>query len=349
MNGTATLSTGFLRLRAGFWRFVAAPASPKPLAVLRVGVCAVLILQALSLAGSVRELYGPLGVVQWSVLEDALAPGVPRLSWVTAALTLWDVGPESAIHAVFLVYVAGLSFLLLGWHTRAAAIVTFLTHLLLKNGALASVYGVDTFAQIMLFYFVWMPVGDAYSLDRLWGRTTGTPAPAHRLSLRVVQLQLCIVYFATGIEKALGIDWWNGMAIWSSVMRSDLCPFDMAWLAGVPWVAMLLGWGTLLLEVGYPIFMWPRWTRPVWGWGIISLHAGIAVFLGLYSFAAIMGVFTFAAFLVPAEPRSAAGEEQKTSAAAGWPGQSGAMPRREAARVSLRSIPATPSASCPRH
>jgi hypothetical protein len=36
------------------------------------------------------------------------------------------------------------------------------------------------------------------------------------------------------------------------------------------------------------------------------MHAGIAVCMGLWSFSALMMVLTIAAFLVPAEPRTAA-------------------------------------------
>jgi hypothetical protein len=117
----------------------------------------------------------------------------------------------------------------------------------------------------------------------------------------VLQIHLCIVYLATGLEKAMGIDWWNGEAIWCSLMRRDLCGWDMSWLARFPGLAMLAGWGTLLVEIGYTAFIWPSKTRRLWAAATISLHIGIAIFLGLTSFAAIMSVFTFSAFMVSSE------------------------------------------------
>src|SRR5438309_1863888 len=47
--------------------FVARPASPRPLAVLRIGLAAVLLAQAYALAGNLIELYGNLGIVQWGI------------------------------------------------------------------------------------------------------------------------------------------------------------------------------------------------------------------------------------------------------------------------------------------
>ncbi|MCH7549191.1 MAG: hypothetical protein IH969_06620 [Candidatus Krumholzibacteriota bacterium] len=49
--------------------FFTAPASPKPLAALRIGIASVLMLQALSIAGSVQELFGDRAIVQWSALS----------------------------------------------------------------------------------------------------------------------------------------------------------------------------------------------------------------------------------------------------------------------------------------
>lgn len=100
-----------------------------------------------------------------------------------------------------------------------------------------------------------MPAGHVWSLDRLSGRVSGAATTDARIALRVLQLHLCIVYFASGTEKASGRQWWNGEALWRAVMREDLGHFDFAFLASVPWLAKIACWGTLLIEVGYPFFV----------------------------------------------------------------------------------------------
>jgi hypothetical protein len=167
---------------------------------------------------------------------------------------------------------------------------------------MTSIYGVDTFAHIGLFFCIWMPVGAALSWDRLSGRVSGAASAEARLSLRLLQVYLCIIYLASGLEKAVGEQWWNGEAMWRSLMRLDLGQFESAWLAQVPWLARVLCWGTLLVEIGYAFFVWPRRTRRLWAVATIALHIGIAVMLGLVSFAAVMIVFTTSAFLISAEP-----------------------------------------------
>jgi hypothetical protein len=290
------------RIVNGFVRFVATPASPAPLAVFRIGVASVLLFLALSVAQNLLDLYGSRGIVQWEVMDGTIHEFLPRLSWVTDTLGRLGIPDGVAVKGVFLVYVASLSALLVGYRTRWAAIVAYLTHLTMKSSAGATIYGVDMFSQIALFYTVWMPVGATLSLDRAAGRETGEPTALSRLGIRVIQIHLCIMYLSCGVEKAMGDDWWNGEAIWCALMRSDLCGFDMSWLASVPLLPKLAGLGTLVIEGFYPIFVWPRRTRTAWALATISLHLGIAIFMGLVSFSAMMSVFTASMFLVSATP-----------------------------------------------
>jgi hypothetical protein len=157
-------------------------------------------------------------------------------------------------------------------------------------------YGVDAFAHVSLFYCLVMPVGAAFSLDRRAGRAVDAPSATATLSLRVLQLHLCIVYLSSGVEKALGEQWRNGEAIWRSLMLPEYAQFDFSWMAFTPWLAMLVAWGTLAIEIGYAFFIWPRQTRKLWVLATLGLHLGIAVFLGLWLFSSMMMVLTFSAF-----------------------------------------------------
>jgi hypothetical protein len=286
--------------------FVAEPASPRPLGVFRIGVAAVLLLQGLALSRSLLHFYGPHGLTQWSITDALATPGVPRLSWVADALAPRGVSPADCVRGVFVVYVGALAALLIGWHTRAAAALAWLTHLAMKVSAMTSVYGVDEFAHIALFYCIWMPVGHAFSLDVAEGRVSGAPSAAARLALRVLQLHLCVVYLSSGIEKASGPQWWNGEAIWRALNLPEFRQFDFTWLAQARWVGKLVCWQTLAVELGYAFLVWPRRTRKGMALVTIGMHVGIGVFMCMVSFASLMIVLTLSAFLVSAEPRSRA-------------------------------------------
>jgi len=310
MNLPASRKPLLQRLRDNALDVFTRPASAKPLAALRIGLAGVLLLQALALAGDFQQLYGPNGIVQrMDFVGDGetgeLFRGRPSVQWVIDAIGLLNIQVSDAdcTSAVYLVYVAALCGLLLGWRTPVFAFLTWGTHYLLGGSADETVYGVDTFAHIFLFYCIWMPTGHAWSVDRLTGRISEEPSLFARASLRVLQLHLCVIYLSSGIHKAVGADWWDGETVWRALNLREMTFFDFTWLADVPGIAVLLGLGTLAVEIGYAFLVWPQQTRKWMAWATIGLHLGIAVGMGLLSFSAVMIVFTASAFLVSPEPQ----------------------------------------------
>lgn len=281
--------------------FALAPASPVPLAVFRIGIAAILLAQALLLSSQAFRLFGSSGILQGALAELTSVPGIPRLGMVSAFAARFGISEHACLAALGLAYTASLTWLMLGWRARAAALAAWLTHMTLMMSGSTTNYGVDQFTHIALFYLIWMPAGHALSLDAASGRVSGEPHWSAGLSLRVLQLHLCIVYLASGVEKALGDQWWSGEAIWRSLMLPVYNQYDFAWLARLPWLARLAGLGTLVVELGYPVFIWPKRTRLFWVALTLSLHAGIAVFLGLGLFAAVMMLLTFSAFALTDE------------------------------------------------
>jgi hypothetical protein len=254
------------------------------------------------LAPALLEVYGRAGILQGSVADYLADARLLDVNGFAQTLAPLGVAESSTLVGVGMLYLMGLVTLLVGYHTRIAAAVVWLVHLMWMMTMESATYGADAFAHIFLFYLMWVPAGDALSLDRALGRRAGEPTPMARLGLRVVQIHLCIAYLASGVEKASGSQWWNGEAIWRSLMISRSPQFDFSWLAQYPWVAAVLGWTVLVMEIGYAALIWPRCTRRLWVAAIVAMHVGIAVFMGLGVFSAVMTVLTVAAFGVSSEP-----------------------------------------------
>jgi hypothetical protein len=283
-------------------RFLYAPARATPLAALRIGLCLVLLAQAALIAPAFFALYERSGLLQGAVRDSLARPGLPDLGWVIRTLGRAGVEESLILTLTGSFYLLSLTALLVGWQTRIAALCAWLTHLTLMMTGSGTNYGADNFGNIFLFYLIWIPAGAELSLDHAAGRGPRGPSSTARLSLRVIQLHLCMVYLAGGLMKASGAQWWDGDAIWRSVMLPEYRQLDFSWLADHPWIARVSGWMVLLVETGYPIFIWPRRTRRPWILAAAAMHLGIALFMGLGIFAAIMIVFTVAAFGVGAEP-----------------------------------------------
>ena len=113
---------------------------------------------------------------------------------------------------------------------------------------------------------------------------------------RALQLHLGLIYFFGGATKALGSGWWDGVNLWTALTRP---PFDVLPPAMIArWQPLLPAFGISiwLLELSYPILIWPSRTRLLWLTLICAMHLGIGFTMGMPLFAAVMLVLNVAAF-----------------------------------------------------
>ncbi|MCC6150822.1 MAG: DUF393 domain-containing protein [Planctomycetes bacterium] len=142
----------------------------------------------------------------------------------------------------------------------------------------------DALLRIGLFYLALMPSWRALSLDRRilarFGWQADPSAPVW--SLRLAQIQLCIMYVATGIDKAARFDaanlgasaWFDGSAISKALRFTTIARTE--WMAWVPvWATAPMAWVTLLWEILFPVLVMFRRTRP-WALALgVLVHGGI--------------------------------------------------------------------------
>lgn len=270
-------------------------ASFRPLAVLRIGLALLLLSQAALLLAYRDWLLDAEGLVAWPVAEQFLAPGLPAMGRLHALVGQpLGLGERGFANAVLGLHALGALLLLVGWRTRAAAVLAWLTFLPLKNTGAFAFYGVGGVMLIALFYCVVMPVGRAWSLDAR--RCPGAPVDAGaELYVLVLRLHVCIVYAAAGLSKAVGTQWWSGEAVWRALSLPDFAQFDAHVLAGWPLLLQLLSIGAMAVQLAYPLAVWTRLRVPVVV-AVELLHLGIAVFLGLWMFSAMMMLLNAAAF-----------------------------------------------------
>ena len=302
--------TAFEKIKDKVRIFAFQPASARPLAAIRIGVGLILLLQAYMTRSAIWDFFSSMGLLQGELARALSNPTVPQLTWLRDALAPLGISESWCIATVCLTYVISLLFLTCGFFTRAAAVFSWFLHWVLMNSADSTNYGIDIYAHVFLFYMIWAPVGDAYSVDALLRGQIDRVSSSARLGLRVMQIQLCIAYLASGIDKSMGIQWRTGDVLFRSVSLPLYRQFDMGWLANWPQLAFLGSWSTLILETGYCVFIWPRTTRKFWILGIVGLHLGIVFALGLTLFGLIMCLLTISAFAISAEVRSYQGVEK---------------------------------------
>src|SRR5262249_57803373 len=135
----------------------------RPLAILRIGLAGVLLMQALALLGSLQAFHGEHGLVQWSVTIKLVPGSMPRLAEVASALRPCGISGNVCVQGAFLAYVAGLAALLVGWQTRLAAALACLTRLALMTRGPASVCAAASVVQIRRFFWPRVPAGAGHA------------------------------------------------------------------------------------------------------------------------------------------------------------------------------------------
>lgn len=276
------------KLKAGVLN---AEGAPHALAFLRIGIATVLLVQAAIIFPHLEFLYGKYAIIQQVINDAIVLKGLPTLTDIYTLAKHVGVADVAALHTVFGLHVLSLCALLIGYRTRAAATIALLTDCVLVNGSGFTVYGFSSFARVGLFYCVLFPVATVLSLKPQTTRQANTS-----VGLRMLQLHVLIVYLSSGMEKASGEQWWNGEAMWRSLMQPVFTDMSWAWLAEYPVAAQVMAIGTLVVEAGYPFFAVAGAAR-AWAWVVVVLHVCIGAILGLRMFAAVMVVFNVCAFL----------------------------------------------------
>ncbi len=298
---------GLLRQAIRGWNaFFFEPADPTSLGLIRVFVGLLgfwsLFVYGLDLA----DYFGPDG---WADVATVRAVQAARSSH-HAVWSFWFLVPDALARPVWMVCLVVLALYAVGFSSRITAVLAWVIIVSTVRRVPFSLYGFDQHLSAWALYLaVTGASGQAVSLDRFLGRwktsraeasrprrdgrwisAGGVPAPtvSANLALRLIQLQLCLVYGMAGLAKLQGQGWWNGMAIWGTLAAGEFRLFDLTWLAAFPLLLNVMTHLGLAAEISYPVLIWIRPLRPLVLATVLALHVGIELTLGLGEFALVM-------------------------------------------------------------
>ncbi len=255
----------------------------------------------------VRILYALTGLLLWTETVPTLArfygatgefPAAAARLWArstVARLVLPDfLGSAGAAALLMSVLLVALVALLVGYRTRTAAIVSWalVTWLQLRNPTFLN--GGDDVLRLIGFYlaagYLAIPAGArALSLDRRMAAAEGRARPAvvPAWTVRVIQIQLCLVYFVAGFWKTLGTAWWDGSVVYYALGNPALTRFGFPDLPAFQPLFALASSAVVLWELAFPLLVAFRRTRlAALGFGVL-VHGVILVGMniGIFSFA----------------------------------------------------------------
>jgi hypothetical protein len=193
----------------------------------------------------------------------------------------WNLIGENraVIQSLFALWLVSLLSLTLGFYTRTSAIIAWFLAVSFHNRLVWTLNGGDALYRAGLFYLMIAPAGAVWSIDH-WRRMRSAPAEEAGpmfippWSVRLIQIQLCMVYSFTGLAK-IGSDWNNGEALYWVLNDIALTRWPYARLPVPLGLCKLASWTTLAWEISFPLLVLFRRLRPwvlVFG---VTMHLGI--------------------------------------------------------------------------
>jgi HTTM domain len=264
-------------------RFWFAPEPTSTLALFRIAFGAVALAWALSLMPDLAAFYSPNGID-----PTQSGPG-----GYTAAVAL-----TGGLAAAALCLIAGC-------RTRLASLIVFVGLISLERRSPAVFNSGDGLLRIMALFLALAPAGSSLSVDR-WrtarDRFWEFPARAP-WALRLMQVQLSVVYLGSVWEKLHGAPWTDGTAVSYAMQLQDFQRFAAPDLITHSMlVSSVMSYWTLAVELMIGILVWNRKARPVVLALGIGLHLGIDMTLRIGFFSAAI----LTAYIVFVSPAAAA-------------------------------------------
>ncbi len=209
----------------------------------------------------------------------------------------WSIFLASAenVFPYFPVLVFAVAFLsalalFVGWQTRMATILTWVSILIIQNMDRLILQGGDTMIRIVLLIGIFLPWDRYFSVDSALRYDEKKPTRAASVWTLALLLQISFIYLFAALEKSLGSSWHDGTAVYralSSFYASHLGLFFLRF----PDLLTFLTYAVRIFQLSVVFFIFsPRATavtRTIAMTLLIGMHFSFNLFLNIGPFSYI--------------------------------------------------------------
>lgn len=289
---------------AEFW-FADGPGTS--LGLVRIGVALTGLILVISSLTLVPDWYSNVGYFPLEAAQNWSS------EWAFRYLLPDGTGGMWVSYGMMGIWIVVLSLLLVGRCMRWVPLASWILGLWFFARDPIFLDGGDEIFRLVSMYLALVglvidPRTQPLSLDRLRAVNRGDAPPAGvpAWTVRLVQLQIMILYMTAGFWKVVSTSWWDGSALYLAYGASTFSRFGVAWLEWMPRVGFIaLTVSTAWWEFLFPVLVSVSRTRRA------ALAFGVALHLSILAFMSV-GLFPFSmlacypAFLTDAESRGLA-------------------------------------------
>jgi uncharacterized membrane protein YphA (DoxX/SURF4 family) len=275
----------FKNFAKGWDEFFYAETSPDALCYFRIFLGFFLFLNGISLIPDFEAWYG-VGHNSLLPLRDSFG----LYSNLRINLFKWLSPTEGSAWFVLIAYTISSFMVMIGLKTRIASIVSFILLVSLQNRNYTILNSGDTLMRCLLFVLMLSPAGVKSSVDAWLRKKQGLPDidTISITTVRLLQLQFALVYFATTLFKLKGYDWVDGTAVYYTSRLSNFQRIAIPLVFDFPSLTKFFTWTALAIEFALGVLIWVKeWRKWVLLSGLL-LHLGIEITMSIGFFEWIM-------------------------------------------------------------
>lgn len=190
---------------------------------------------------------------------------------------------------------------------RLSLLGCFLCHAYLWQSSPLTATGPDRIIPFCLLYLMLTESNHYFSLSKNWSWNFWKPQDIvkrisqdlSQVGFRLMQIQICIVYFFAFVQKMRDPSWFSGEALWMIFQNTQLVSPAWQWLLQAPLFLAAMTYAVLLFEAYFPICVWFKQTRTISLWSGALFHLMATVFFAIPFFS--IGMLICYLFFIPTE------------------------------------------------
>jgi uncharacterized membrane protein YphA (DoxX/SURF4 family) len=276
-----------------FWdRFFYQYNNPKVCSIIRIAYAFLLSINVLVLGTDLLTWFGENGIVPYQVSRELID---------SDTLTIFTILPKDdwVITVSYSIFLSQIILLFLGLFSRFQALCVFIWFVSFfhRNNILFD--GEDILFRMMGFFLIFMPIGSYYSLDSYFKKHKKIQynSTSSTWALRLLQIQMCLIYLSTAWEKMKGEDWINGTAIYYVSRLDDVFgrfPIPSFIFTSLT-IMKYMTWLVIIVELFIPMALWFKETRRFALFVALGFHLSIEYTMNLFLFQWLMlvGLLSF--------------------------------------------------------
>jgi Vitamin K-dependent gamma-carboxylase len=239
--------------RRRFDRFFFESCDPRLAPLIRVAYAALLVVYTLVLIPDAARWFSDHGILS---IDSAR-----KMTGTSHESLFFYVTSPAAIRICLGTFLLQAIMLLFGCWSRFQAACVFCWLVSFQHRNLMITDGEDVVFRWFAFFMIFLPLDHRWSLSRRFSSSDHDSDASHMWSLRLIQIQMVVIYLSSAWCKLLGETWRNGSASFHVARMDDYfgrLPLPTS-LFDEPWLFRSLTWGTIAIEALVPIFIWlPR-------------------------------------------------------------------------------------------